>query len=305
MSDQTQIYTRSQRLPGQSIEEWIEQELDKIANLTQQGGQMSPLSIDLDSLADGQVVAFDETNELWTNATITIPSTLPPPDGDYGDISVSGGVWSIDADTVTFDKMVDATQEALIGASAAGTFGEITIGTGLEISGGALNATASGSKTVRNWFPTDASFPTSNYATLDTRNTHPVLDFDAAGYESVYFHGVMPDNYVGDESIEVAIWYSMTSATSGDVQWGVRLENMNGQDVDTDSFASYGGTTNTVPSINGEVQEVTASLTLASSQLDSLQPGDLFRLHLTRSGGGAPDTASGDAEVHMVEMRIA
>jgi hypothetical protein len=79
MSDQTQIYTRSQRLPGQSIEEWIEQELDKIANLTQQGGQMSPLSIDLDSLADGQVVAFDETNELWTNATITIPAPCHPP----------------------------------------------------------------------------------------------------------------------------------------------------------------------------------------------------------------------------------
>jgi hypothetical protein len=305
MSDQTQIYTRSQRLPGQSIEGWIEQELDKIANLTQQGGQMSPLSIDLDSLADGQVVAFDATTELWTNATITIPGTLPPPDDDYGDITVSGGVWTIDADTVTFDKLVDATQAALIGAAAAGTFGEVTIGAGLEINGGALNVTASGSKIIRNWLPTDASFPSSNYATLDIRNTHPVLDFDDSTFESAYFHGVMPDNYEADASVVVEVYFCMTSATSGAVNFAIRLENMQGLDIDSDGFASYGGFTDTVPGTAGQVTSATATLTLASSQLDSLTAGDLFRLHVARNGANVADTATGDAEVIMVEMRIA
>jgi hypothetical protein len=212
---------------------------------------------------------------------------------------------SIPDGVVTLAKVEDATQECLLGTAAAGDFEEITIGTGLEISGGALNATVSGSKIIRNWLPTDASFPASGYATLDTRNTHPVLDFDDSAFESAYFHGVMPDNYETDADVVVEVYYAMTSATSGAINFAVRLENMIGLDIDTDSFASYGGFTNTVPSTAGQVKSAIATLTLASTQLDSLTAGDLFRLHVARNGADGSDTATGDAEVLMVEMRIA
>jgi hypothetical protein len=166
-------------------------------------------------------------------------------------------------------------------------------------------AAAAGSKIIRNWGPTDASFPASGYATLDTRNTHPVLDYDAAVFESAYFHGVMPDNYETDATVVVEVFYCMTSATSGAVNVAIRLENMMGLDIDSDSFASYGGFTQTVPGTAGQVTSQTSTLTLASSQLDGLTAGDLFRLHIARNGPNGSDTASGDMEVLMVEMRIA
>jgi len=40
--------------------------------------------------------------------------------------------------------------------------------------------------------PYNNSPPSGTYATLDTRNDHPVLDFDASTNESAVFSAVMP-----------------------------------------------------------------------------------------------------------------
>lgn len=62
--------------------------------------------------------------------------------GDYGDITVSGAgdVWTIDNDTVTFAKMQDVSTNILLGRDTAGTGNveEITLGTGLSMSGGGV-----------------------------------------------------------------------------------------------------------------------------------------------------------------------
>ena len=42
-----------------------------------------------------------------------------------------------------------------------------------------------------------AEFPAANYAPMDKRNAHMVLDFDAATNESIVFSGVMPQHYAG------------------------------------------------------------------------------------------------------------
>ena len=60
--------------------------------------------------------------------------------------------------------------------------------------------------------------PSSSFATLDTRNLHPVLDFDASAAESTVFSGVMPQHY-GGGGVTVFLHYAMTSATSGDIDW--------------------------------------------------------------------------------------
>ena len=56
--------------------------------------------------------------------------------------------------------------------------------------------------------------PSSNYATMDTRNSHLVLDFDGASNEDAVFSGVMPQHYDGG-GVSVYIHYAMSSATSG------------------------------------------------------------------------------------------
>ena len=62
--------------------------------------------------------------------------------------------------------------------------------------------------------------PSSNMATLDTRNQHPVLDFDASTNESAVFSSVMPQAY-GGGGVPVYIHYAMSTATSGDFDWDV------------------------------------------------------------------------------------
>lgn len=49
---------------------------------------------------------------------------------------------------VTYGKIQNATQQALLGAPAAGAYQEITLGTNLSITGGVLNATTAGAQTL-------------------------------------------------------------------------------------------------------------------------------------------------------------
>lgn len=69
-------------------------------------------------------------------------------DGDKGDITVSasGAVWTIDNDVVTFAKMQNINTDRLIGRSTAGSGDpeEISIGSGLLLSGGILSAIPGG-----------------------------------------------------------------------------------------------------------------------------------------------------------------
>ncbi|NIO43432.1 MAG: hypothetical protein GTO41_26720, partial [Burkholderiales bacterium] len=81
--------------------------------------------------------------------------------------------------------------------------------------------------------PQDNEPPSSNYATFDTRNQHPVLDFDATTNEDAVFSAVMPRAYSGG-GLTVYIHYAMSTATSGDVDWDVAFERIGDQQQDID-----------------------------------------------------------------------
>lgn len=144
--------------------------------------------------------------------------------------------------------------------------------------------------------------PTSNYATLDQRNSHPVLDFDTTTGESAVFSGILPRSYQGG-GVTVYIHSAMTSATSGTVGWLVAFERIgNGsQDIDSDGFASAQTVTAaTVPATSGHVLIQSVAFT-NGAQMDSIAAGESFRIKITRDV--ANDTAAGDAELVKVEIK--
>ena len=153
------------------------------------------------------------------------------------------------------------------------------------------------------FLPLDNEPPASNPATTDLRNAHPVLDFDAATNEDAIFSAVMPQSYAATTGVTVYLHYSMTTATSGDIDWDVAFERIGDQqqDVDSDSFAAANSVDNTtVPGTSGLVDIVNVAFT-DGADMDSVAPGELFRIKVTRDA--ASDTAAGDAELHAIEIR--
>lgn len=151
----------------------------------------------------------------------------------------------------------------------------------------------------------DSFPPATNYGTFDSRNNHPVLDFDASTEETVYFRDVLPNTYSGN-GVTVDVEYAMTSATSGDVIWGAAWELLAGesQDLDSDGFASAKTVTQTVSATSGKVKA--ASITFADgAEMDFVGAADLFRLKVYRDADAAGDTATGDAELLQVVLREA
>jgi hypothetical protein len=151
------------------------------------------------------------------------------------------------------------------------------------------------------WGPFVNEAPSSNYATLDTRNGHPCLDFDTTTQEAAIFTGVLPPDYLGG-GITVTVFCSMTSATSGTVGWLVSIERINasGLDIDADSFATAQTiTATTVPGTSGQVLAMSVNISNGAN-MDSLAAGELFRIKIERDVSN--DTATGDAELLRVLM---
>jgi hypothetical protein len=77
----------------------------------------------------------------FSMAATTLSYTIP--DNDYGDISIAGGVWSLDNSSVTLAKMADMNHTRLLGRKTASGIGapeEVTISDGLDWTAGSAPA---------------------------------------------------------------------------------------------------------------------------------------------------------------------
>ena len=150
--------------------------------------------------------------------------------------------------------------------------------------------------------PYDNEPPAATFATLDTRNGHPVLDFDTTTGESAVFSAVLPRNYAGG-GITVYVHYSATSAVTGTIGWLIAFERIGdgSQDIDADGFAADNTlTAATGPATSGNVDIINVAVT-DGANIDSIAVGEGFRLRVTRDV--ANDTAAGDAELIAVEIK--
>jgi hypothetical protein len=149
--------------------------------------------------------------------------------------------------------------------------------------------------------PNDNEPPSSGYATRDTRNGHPVLDFDPSSRESAIFTAVLPRHYAGGGITARLIW---CSTATGDVVFDTSIERLEdgGTDIDADSYATANTVTAAAPATSGVLKYTDIAHT-SGAQMDSLAAGEAFRFKIERDTTDAADTMAADAELLAVELR--
>jgi len=162
-------------------------------------------------------------------------------------------------------------------------------------------SSAAGTATFLIRSPLQNEPPASAFATLDTRNSIPCLDFDAAADESAIFSGFAPEAIVLTSGIIARIVWAATSATSGNVRWRVKFERRT-TDQDSDSWDTATEATGAANGTSG----ICTTTEITCTTIDSIVAGDSFRVCVTRVGtDGTNDTMTGDAELVSVELRAA
>ena len=263
-------------------------------------------TLSADDLGSDKIFFWDDSAAKATGLTVgtglSITGTTLTASGDSVSIDATAAdvltatSGAISADDAGADKL-------LFWDDSAGKLTHLELGTALSITGTTLNAgsgTYLASKTLARFTAAkDNQPPATAFATLDTRNSIAVLDFDAATDESAIFSGVIPDYADLSSGLKIRLAWMATSATSGNVRWGVQLERCT-TDLDADSFDTATLVTSAANGTSGivTVAEITAP------NIDSLAVGDTFRIRIYRDADDATnDTMTGDAEVIAVEVQ--
>jgi hypothetical protein len=266
------------------------------------GGTITGTTVSGVSITNGGSGALSVTGTASVSGTNTGNQTITL----TGDVTGSGTgsfAATIAANAVTYAKMQAVSAASrLLGRGTAGTTAlrEITLGTGLVMTSDALSVSTAGSNTIIQFFPKDNEPPASGFATIDTRNSHPVLDFPASGSPTAIFRQYVPAGVIFAESgtaMTVYIDAAATSATSGVIGWSVSWERLapGGQDLDSDNWGTAQTGSNTINATSGVMTRVAVTFTQAQLPT-SFAAGDMFRLRVVRNTS-VGSNHTGDAEL--------
>jgi hypothetical protein len=142
----------------------------------------------------------------------------------------------------------------------------------------------------------------SSAATLDIRNQHPVIDFDASNVEFSRFSSVMPRAYDGG-GLTVYYHVAFSSATSGTagVYGSFEMIGDHDLDIDADSFATAKRVVITPAGTSGIVT-IDSGTFGDGAGIDSIAVGDGYRFEVYRDVGITGDPA-GDLELRFIEIK--
>jgi hypothetical protein len=153
--------------------------------------------------------------------------------------------------------------------------------------------------------PFDNEPPSSNYATIDVRNGHPVLVFPDAVVYAAVFTAKMPARYSGGGVTVLIDWMSDGTSTNK-VCFSAQLERVDvgTTDLDADSFGTQViDTTGVAGNATSGIESQTSIALTAGGQMDSVVAGDRFRLKITRETGQANDANGGNIQVTGVTIK--
>jgi len=150
------------------------------------------------------------------------------------------------------------------------------------------------------WGARDGLPRATNSATPDSRNEHPVLDFDGATDEEIRFEGRLPPNYAGG-GLTLKLSIGFTTATTGTSRWQADIERiLSGTlDIDADSFSgTFQSQTLAAPGTSGIFTDISITFT-SGAQMDSAAAGDRIRVVVRRDADGTSgtDDITTDAEL--------
>lgn len=156
-------------------------------------------------------------------------------------------------------------------------------------------------RTLFDFQPFAAEFPSSNFPQLQLVNRRPVLAFDADTDETCYWTFTAPQGIL--PPVDIRVSYIMESATVNEVQFQTALECItDGDATDLDAATSFDSDNSsgavTVPGTAGFLDQFTITL----SNDDSITAADYCRLRLYRDADHANDDAADDCYVLSVEF---
>ena len=147
--------------------------------------------------------------------------------------------------------------------------------------------------------------PAASFATLDTRNSIPVLDFNDSADESAIFRGLMPRHYAGGGVTVTIGWMATdTTVTPHNCIWLAAFKSCSddADDLDTKAFDDANTVTDAEASASGEVAYAVITFT-DGDDMDSVAAGEVFWLQITRDADNESDTLTDDAELVFVEIK--
>lgn len=156
--------------------------------------------------------------------------------------------------------------------------------------------------TLASFVPQSAKLPTSNRASLSTRNGIPILSYPNGTDNAAIFLGVMPATASLSSSLSVLIRWT-TTATTGNAVLGASIErDDSGTDLDSDSFDTEATVTTAAPGTSGA--PATSTITFAApADFDSVLAGEQYRLKIRVLGANGSHTVGAAVQVMSVMVQ--